>query len=129
MLSRKTLFITTAIVVVLAIPTVAWALTGPFDTDLPAVPGAQEAEPYDWMSQMHGYMWNDGQLPEDFPAEAGWMDQMHGYMWNNGQLPEGHPAETEWMDQMHDYMWNDGELPEGHPVGSCPMSAGMWGGR
>ncbi len=43
MLSRKTFFITTAIVVVLAIPTVAWALTGPFDTDLPAVAGAQEA--------------------------------------------------------------------------------------
>ncbi|MDH3189324.1 MAG: hypothetical protein OEM39_01585 [Acidimicrobiia bacterium] len=120
MFSRKTFFITTAIVLVLAIPTVAWALTGQFSTDLPTE--SESDESYDWMNQMHNYMWNGEQPPEGFPADDDWMNQMHNYMWS-----DGFPAD--WMNQMHDYMWGDQQTPEGFPSGLSPMGPGRWGNR
>ena len=146
--TKKKLFISTVILTVLAIPTMAWALNGPFtaDLELPANPGDQAAgETYGWMSDMHDYMWGD--TPTD--GSYGSMSQMHDYMWNNGELPEDFPADATWMNdmhdymgsktptdgsygsmsQIHDYMWNHGELPEGSAGSTHPMGGGMWGGR
>jgi phage terminase large subunit-like protein len=142
MFSRKTFLITTAIVLVLAIPTVAWALTAPSSTDLPTESGSDES--YDWMDQMHDYMWNGEQPPEGFPADGDWMNEMHGYMWSDehdgnwmGHMHghmwddehwhDGFPADSDWMNQMHDYMWGDGQAPEGFPSGLSPMGTGRWG--
>ena len=127
--TKKKLFITTVILAVLAIPTMAWALNGPFaaDLDLPVIPGDEAAgETHGWMSDMHDYMWNNGELPEDFPADATWMNDMHDYMGSN------HPTDGSYgsMSQMHDYMWNDGELPEGFPTDATwmnDMHDYMWG--
>ena len=102
--TKKKLFITTVILAVLAIPTMAWALNGPFaaDLDLPVIPGDEAAgETHGWMSDMHDYMWGD--TPTDGSYGS--------------------------MSQMHDYMWNNGELPEGSAGSTHPMGGGMWGGR
>jgi len=74
-------------------------------------------------------MWNDGELPEDFPADAAdWMNQMRDYMWGDAPLDGSYG----WMGQMHDYMWNDGELPEDFPADAADwmnqMRDYMWGG-
>ena len=132
MVSRKTLILSVAIAVVVTVPAVAWAVGSPFGADPqpPMVGGETETDaPYGWMGQMHDYMWNNGELPENLPADTanwmnqmhdymwgdtpadgsyGWMGQMHDYMWNNGELPEDFPADADWMNQMHDYMWGGG---------------------
>ena len=81
MLSRKTLILSVALAVAVTVPAVARAAAGPFDADPqpPTVGGEAETDaPYGWMGQMHDYMWNNGELPEDFPADAAdWMNQMH----------------------------------------------------
>ena len=126
--TKEKLFITSLSLAVLAIPTVAWALNGPFtaDPELPANPGDEAAgETFGWMSGMHDYMWND--TPAD--GSYGPMFHMHDYMWNNGEHPEDVPADATWMNDMHDYMWNNGELPEGFAGSMHPMGVGMWGGR
>jgi hypothetical protein len=131
--SKKTVILAVAIAVVVTVPAVAWAVGGPLEADPqpPTTTGnADPGAPYGWMGQMHDYMWNNGDLPEDFPADAtdwmnqmhdhmwgdtpadgsyGWMGQMHDYMWNNRDLPEDLAADaTDWMNQMHDFMWGSG---------------------
>ena len=127
MISRKTLILSVAIAVVATVPAVAWAVGDPFGADPrpPTVGGdAENDASYGWMDQMHDYMWNDGELPEDFPTDqADWMNQMHADMWGDA------PADGTfgWMGQMHDYMWNNGELPEDFPArGGCGMWTGRW---
>ena len=74
MISRKTLILSVAIAVVATVPAVAWAVGDPFGTDPrpPTTGGDAETDaPYGWMDQMHEYMWNNGELPEDFPARGG----------------------------------------------------------
>ena len=142
MVNRKTLILSIAIAVVVTVPAVAWAVGGPFGADpqLPTVAGDAETDaPYRWMGDMHDYMWQDGELPEDFPTDTaewmnqmhdymwgdtpaddsyGWMGHMHGHMWNNGELPESFPCDaSEWMNQMHDYMWG-GRYPSEAPRGT-----------
>ncbi len=106
--NKRELIIAAATVVVLAIPTMAWAFTGPLSADPPAPnvgDGSLDEGSYDWMNQMHDYMWNGATGDGSYDS----------------------------MNQMHDYMWNGGELPEdfaGGPAGSRhPMGGGMWGDR
>lgn len=131
--NKRRLIIAAAILAVLAIPTMAWAFTGPLAAD-PPVPkvgdGSLDDDSFGWMSQMHDYMWNNSELPENLPADtADWMNQMSDYMWGDAAADGSY----DWMNQMHDYMWNNGELPEnfaGGPTGSRhPMGGGMWGDR
>ena len=111
MLSRKTLILSVALAVAVTVPAVARAAAGPFDADPqpPTVGGEAETDaPYGWMGQMHDYMWNNGELPEDFPADAAdWMNQMHDHMWGDTP-PDGSYG---WMGQMHDHMWGGGSPP------------------
>ena len=153
MVSRKTLILSVAIAVVVTVPAVAWAVGSPFGADPqpPMVGGETETDaPYGWMGQMHDYMWGD--TPAD--GSYGWMGQMHDYMWTNGELPEDFPADADWMNQMHDYMWGGGRSPaqidpgsqssnDSVPSGSNVQGAataqpvpgprwggcGIWGGR
>ena len=150
--NKRKLIIAAAVFAVLAIPTMAWAFTGPLSADPPA-PNVGDGSldegsfgwmghmhdsmwgdatgdgSYDWMNQMHDYMWNNGELPENFPADTPWMGHMHDSMWGDATGDGSY----DWMNQMHDYMWNNGELPEnfaGGPTGSRhPMGGGMWGDR
>ena len=140
MVSKKTLFLTVAIAVVLAIPTVAWAINGPLaadpqipDQQAPVTPDQQAPSDgpvdrsYGGMGGMHDYMWGnpDGTLPEDLPDDfASWMGGMHDYMWGNpdGTLPEGLPDDfPTWMgqDQMRDWWWGNtnGAVPQLSPDG------------
>ncbi|MDH3308516.1 MAG: hypothetical protein OEO77_13495 [Acidimicrobiia bacterium] len=125
MQNRKTVILSVAIAIVAMVPGLAWAVGGPFGADPrpPTIGGEAETDaPYGWMDQMHDDMWNNGELPDDFPDDApDWMNEMHDDMWSGS--PTG--GSFEWMDQMHEYMWNNGELPEDFPArGGC----GMWGG-
>ena len=89
MVSRKTLILSVAIAVVVTVPAVAWAVGGPLGADpqpTTTTGNADPGAPYGWMGQMHDYMWNNGDLPEDFPADAAdWMNQMHDYVWGSGR--------------------------------------------
>ena len=39
---------------------------------------------YDWMNQMHDYMWNNGELPENFAGgPTGSRHPMGGGMWGD----------------------------------------------
>ena len=132
--NRKTVILSVAIAVVATVPAVAWAVGGPFGADPrpPTVGGDAETDaPYGWMDQMHNDRWNNGELPEDFPADAAdWMNQMHDYMWgvdrspaqidprgrgSNDSVPSG--SNIQGADSV--------EPVPGPGRGGC----GMWGGR
>jgi hypothetical protein len=140
--NKKTTILVTALISVMAIPAVAFALNAPADS-VPTTGTAAETAPngdsFGWMGQMHEYMWNnnetltdqdaawmnqmhdsiwnDGTLPDDL---ANTMDQMHEYMWNNNETLTDQDAA--WMNQMHDSIWNDGQTIV--PDGSGPMGSG-----
>jgi hypothetical protein len=140
MVKKKTLFLSVVIAVVLAIPTVAWALNGPLGADLEAqntqrpVAQADDAagESYGWMNQMHNYMWSNGALPDDLPADtANWMNQMHNYMWSNGEVPvpgRGEPG-SDSGTSFRPVPRNGSVAPAGRAPGAGWGGCGMWGGR
>lgn len=134
MVSRKTLILSVAIAVVVTVPAVAWAVGSPFGADPqpPMVGGETETDaPYGWMGQMHDYMWNNGELPENLPADtANWMNQMHDYMWGGGrsaaQIDPGSQSSNDSVPSGSNVQGAATAQPVPGPRwGGC----GMWGGR
>jgi hypothetical protein len=128
MLSWRTLALSIALAIVLAIPAAALALSGPYRAD--PRPPVSSVEPddrtadgnfYGWMRQMHDYMWSNRDFSDNFATYGvDWMNQFHNNVWGDVDLD----GSRSWMGQMHDNMWTGGWPPVPFDAGDREPLAG-----